>query len=127
MLLSMLILRLMQVISSFGVSKMNLSGIAVSVQPRLFDDTVSRISELPGVDVHYQDPDSARLVVVQEACNVDAEVEGLKRIKSIHGVVVAELVYHYFADDPTLDNSRSPDSDTACTISESVLRRLNSN
>ena len=117
----------MQVISKLGVSKMNLSGIAVSVQPRFYDDTVSRISELPGVEVYYQDPDGARLVVVQEACNVDAEVEGLKRIKSVHGVVVAELVYHYFADDPALDDSRSPDSDTAGTISESVLRRLNSN
>lgn len=117
----------MQVISSFGVSKMNLSGIVVSVQPRFYDDTVSRISQLPGVEVHYQDPKDARLVVAQEACDVDAEVEGLKRIKSIPGVVVAELVYHYFADDPSLDNSKSPDSNAACTISESVLRRLNSN
>ena len=117
----------MQVISSFGVSKMNLSGISVSVQPRFYDDIVSRISELPGVEVHYQDPKGARLVIVQEASNVDAEVEGLKRIKAIPGVVVAELVYHYFADDPTLDNLKIPESDAACTISESALRRLNSN
>ena len=81
---------------------MNLSGIAVSVQPDQFDDTLANIGDLPGVEVFHRDADNARCVVVQEAESVDAEVEGLKRIKSIPGVTVAELVYHYFAEDESL-------------------------
>lgn len=106
---------------------MNLSGIAVSVRPQSFDETVIRLEELSGVEVHYQDAASARVVVVQEADSVDAEVEGLKQIKAIPGVVVAELVYHYFADDQSMDPQSPPEFDAASGISKSVLRRLNPN
>lgn len=100
---------------------MNLSGIAVSVSPRNYDETVTRLEELSGVEVHYQDPASARIVLVQEAESVDAEVAGLKQIKAIPGVVVAELVYHYFADDPNLDDPDPNEFDEASGISKSVL------
>jgi len=106
---------------------MNLSGIAVSVRPQSFDETVTRLEALSGVEVYYRDSASARIVVVQEADSVDAEVEGLKRIKSIPGVVVAELVYHYFADDQGMQNQTPPELDAASGISKSVLRRLNPN
>ncbi len=106
---------------------MNLSGIAVSVQPRSFDETVDLLNSLPGVEIHHQDLNSGRVVIVQEADSIDAEVEGLKRIKAIAGVVVAELVYHYFADDQGMDNQTPPELDAASGISESVLQRLNPN
>ena len=106
---------------------MNLSGIAVSIQPDRFDDTVNEICQLPGVEVHHQDIAGARVVVVQEAATVEAEVEGLKRIKSIPGVVVAELVYHYFADDESADNQPPQEVDAATGISQAVLQRLNPN
>ena len=104
---------------------MNLSGIAVSVQPRLYDETVTLIGNLPGVEIYHQDQASHRVVVVQEADTVDAEVEGLKRIKSIPGVVVAELVYHYFAEDETLKQKLPQELDADTGISASVMRRLN--
>jgi nitrate reductase NapD len=106
---------------------MNLSGIAVSVQPRSFNETINLLGALPGVEIHYQDADSARVVIVQEADSIDAEVEGLKRIKAVPGVVVAELVYHYFADDQGTNGPTPPDLDTASGISDSVLQRLNPN
>lgn len=106
---------------------MNLSGIAVSIRPRSFDETVDLLDALPGVEIHHQDLDSARVVVVQEADSIDAEVEGLKRIKAIPGVVVAELVYHYFADDQGTENKTPPELDAASGISASVLQRLNPN
>ena len=104
---------------------MNLSGIAVSLQPRLYDESVTRIGALPGVEIFHQDPASHRVVVVQEADTVDAEVEGLKLIKSIPGVVVAELVYHYFAEDETLEQKLPQELDADTGISASILRRLN--
>jgi len=106
---------------------MNLSGIAVSMSPQDYAETVTRIEGLSGVEVHYRDPAGARVVLVQEAETVDAEVEGLKQIKAIPGVVVAELVYHYFADDPNLDDPASTEFDEASGISNSVLQRLNPN
>jgi nitrate reductase NapD len=104
---------------------MNLSGIAVSVRPQSFDDTVDRLAALPGIEIHYQDSDSARIVVVQEAESIDAEVAGLKQIKSVPGVVVAELVYHYFAEDDGIENQTPADLDETTGISQSVLQRLN--
>ena len=104
---------------------MNLSGIAVSVQADRFDDTVSKIEEIPGVEVYYRDPSSHRVVVVQEADSVDAEVSGLKQIKSIPGVVVAELVYHYFAEDESITNQLPRELDAETGISASIMHRLN--
>lgn len=106
---------------------MNLSGIAVSLRPSLFAEAAEQIGLLPGVEIHHRDPASHRLVVVQEAASVDAEVEGLKRIKSIPGVIVAELVYHYFAEDESLNQQPPRALDADAEISESVLRRLNPN
>ena len=106
---------------------MNLSGIAVSLHPRLYDETVARIGELPGVEIYHQDRASHRVVLVQEADTVDAEVEGLKQIKAIPGVVVAELVYHYFADDETLKQKLPQEFDADTGISASIMRRLNPN
>ena len=106
---------------------MNLSGIAVSVQPQSYNETMELLDALPGIEIHYQDTDSARVVIVQEADSIDAEVEGLKRIKAIAGVVVAELVYHYFADDQGMDKQTAPELDAASGISDSVLQRLNPN
>ncbi|MEZ5581735.1 MAG: chaperone NapD [Candidatus Competibacteraceae bacterium] len=39
------------------------------------------------------------MVVVQGAATVDAEIEGLRRIQQLPHVIMAELVYHYFAED----------------------------
>ena len=57
--------------------------------------------------------------------SVDSEVEGLKLIKSVPGVVVAELVYHYFAEDESNTVPPSTEPGIAGGISDSVLRRLN--
>ena len=89
---------------------MNLSGIAITVQSHAFDETVARLGQLPGVDVYHHDRANARVVVVQEAASVEAEVAGLTRIKEVPGVLVAELVYHYFADDPSLQRPAATDN-----------------
>ena len=99
---------------------MNLSGIAVTVQSRAFDATVEQLERLPDVEVHHRDPASGRVVVVQEAAGVEAEVAGLRRIQAMPGVVVAELVYHYFADDPSM----RPQSE-APAAAERILDQLN--
>ncbi len=96
---------------------MNLSGILVVTRPQRLEALVSTLNALPGVAVHHSDPQTGRIVVVQEADSVDAEVAGLRRIQSLPGVALAEMVYHYFGDDVQL---REPEADP-----ETVCARLN--
>lgn len=78
---------------------MNLSGILVVARPERLSAVISELNALPGVEVHQVDEATGRIVVVQEAEGVDAEVEGLKRIQATPGVALATLVYHYFGDE----------------------------
>lgn len=81
---------------------MNLSGILVIVPTATIDEGIARLQALPGVEVYHHDPESGRIVIVQEAKTIDDEVKGLKRIKSLPQVILAEMVYHYFAEDDQL-------------------------
>jgi periplasmic nitrate reductase NapD len=79
---------------------MNVSGILVVVPPSRVEDTKARLESLPGVEVHHVEPESGRIVVVQEAASVDEEVAALGRIKTMNGVMLAEMVYHLFDETP---------------------------
>lgn len=81
---------------------MNLSGIVVFVPPSRLAESVVALNALAGIEVHHTQAESGKIVVVQEAQTVHDEIEGLKRIKALPGVIAAELVYHYFAEDPAL-------------------------
>lgn len=78
---------------------MNLSGILVVARPERLSTVIPELNALPGVEVHQVDEATGRIVVVQEAPDILAEIEGLKRIKALPHVVMAEMVYHYLADD----------------------------
>lgn len=82
---------------------MSLSGILVVVPPDYLDATIAALDSLPGVEVHHQDAASGRIVVTQEGTSIDVEVGGLKRIKALPHVLVAEMVYHYFEDDQGIE------------------------
>ena len=89
---------------------MNISAILVVVPAADVAAATARLEALPGVEVRHRDPETGRLLVLQEAPTVDAEVAGLKRIKALPGVVLAEMVYHYFEDDPEIGSRRPPEA-----------------
>jgi nitrate reductase NapD len=66
------------------------------------DEAVATVGALENVEVYHVDRQSGRFVVVQEAESIDAEVDGLKCIKRLPHVLLAEMVYHYFAEDDQL-------------------------
>lgn len=68
---------------------MNLSGIFVAAKPEWLGGVVADLEALPGVEVHQVDEATGRIVVVQEAVDIHAEIEGLKRIKALPHVVMA--------------------------------------
>jgi len=78
---------------------MNVSGILVVVPPEYIDFMVEKLNQLEGITVHHRDDSSGRIVITQEAEHIHDEVDGLKRIKALPHVVLAEMVYHCFEED----------------------------
>jgi nitrate reductase NapD len=76
----------------------NISGILVIAPGERLGETIQRLNALPGVEVHHTDPNTGRIVVTQEAATVQDEVDGLKRIKALPHIVLAEMVHHHFED-----------------------------
>jgi periplasmic nitrate reductase NapD len=81
---------------------MNLSGIVVICQPQNLTTVSGALAELPGVEVHFEDRDQGKIIVVQEALSIAAEMNGLLRIKAVPGVILADMLYHYFEEDPEI-------------------------
>lgn len=90
---------------------MNVSGILVVVPPEYIDSLVDQLNQLDGIDVHHRDERSGRLVITQEAEHIRDEVDGLKRIKALPHVILAEMVYHCFEEDDELIESVPPELD----------------
>jgi nitrate reductase NapD len=57
------------------------------------------LNTAPGVEVHQVDEATGRIIAILEAEDIHAEIDGVKRIKVLPGVIMAEMVYHYIADD----------------------------
>jgi nitrate reductase NapD len=89
----------------------HISGILVTTRP---DDTAACIEDLAalaGVEVHHRQPESGRIVVVQEGTSVEEQEDGLRRIQALPRVVSACLVQHVVDPDapdarPTREESR---------------------
>jgi len=76
----------------------NISGILVIVPGERVEETIQSLNALPGVETHHSDANTGRIVVTQEAARVQDEVQGLKRIKALPHIVLAEMVHHHFED-----------------------------
>lgn len=95
---------------------MNLSGILVVAVPERCEEVAEALAALPGVEVHQKDPANGKIIVVQEASTIRDEADGAREMQRLPGVVSVNMVYHYFAEDPTL--GASPVS--ASTVSAST-------
>jgi len=90
---------------------MNVSGILVVVPPEHIAASIETLDHLAGVEVHQSDTKTGRIVVTQEAETVQAEVDGLKRIKALPHVILAEMVYHCFEEGGEFSGSVPPELD----------------
>jgi len=87
----------------------NLSGILVVAQPENREQVVVALNALEGVEVHQVEEATGRIVAVQEADDIHAEIEGVKRIKALPHVIMAEMVYHYLAEDERIYEAMPPE------------------
>jgi len=90
---------------------MNVSGILVVVPTEHVTASIESISHLNGVEVQHCDMETGRIIVTQEAETIPAEVDGLKRIKALPHVILAEMVYHCFEEDSELSAGIPPELD----------------
>jgi periplasmic nitrate reductase NapD len=104
---------------------MNLSGVLVVARADQLSSVAEALRELPGVEVHQQDPASGRLVAVLEAEGIHAEIDLLKQIQSLPGVAMAEMVTHYFEEDKQIINEISAELQCHIGLSDQVLAKLN--
>ena len=74
---------------------MHYSGILVVVSPGRVRECAREIETLPGLEVHYRYPDNGQIIAVQESRTMEAQKSGLRSVRSLPGVVLAELVYHH--------------------------------
>ena len=88
---------------------MNLSGILVEAKPHWLDEVVRQLNALGNVEVHQTEVETGRIIAIQEAADIHAEIEGLKRIKALPHVILAEMVYHYIADDEKIYEDLPPE------------------
>jgi nitrate reductase NapD len=98
---------------------MNISGILVVAKPEWQAAVVDALDGLDGVEVHQVDEASGRIIVVQEAADIHAEIDGVKRIKALPHVLMAEMVYHYLADDDKVYEEIPPElveQEDACAV-----------
>ena len=101
---------------------MNLSGILVVSTPAEIDQLIDTLNAIPDIEVHHVDRDSCKMIVVQEAESINDEIAGLKKIKKLPGIVLAEMVYHYFAEDGSLAPETIPDDlDELTGLRQSVV------
>lgn len=104
---------------------MNLSGILVIVAKEHFLSSIDVLNALPGVEVHHTETATGRIILVQEAANVGAEVAGLKRIKSLPHISLAEMVYHYIEEDNQKLEDLQEDIDELSSSAPAVPAYLN--
>jgi nitrate reductase NapAB chaperone NapD len=88
---------------------MNISGILVVAKTEQFDEVVAALATFEGVEVHQTDRDTGKIVITQEAETIKDEADHAELLKTIPGVITVNMVYHYFADDPQLQQPFSDD------------------
>ena len=95
---------------------MNISGILVIVSPQRVESMVDHLNGLDGIDVHHIEAATGRIVITQEAETIHDEVDGLKRIRALPGIILAEMSYHNFEDDNELIDAIPADLDDEANI-----------
>jgi len=95
---------------------MNISGILVKVTPERVESMVDHLNGLDGIDVHHIEAATGRIVITQEAETINDEVAGLKRIRALPGIILAEMSYHNFEDDNELIDAIPADLDDETNI-----------
>ena len=79
---------------------MHYSAIVILTTPKRLTPCLQELADLASVEVHYEYPESGRLIAIQESNSLEEQKENLRRIQSLPSVLTAQLVYHYLDEEP---------------------------
>ena len=77
------------------IEEWSVSGLCVTARADRLAEIEETIKARPGLEVHARDPQSGKLVVVQERATIEEHRQGLRELQALPGVLTAELVLHY--------------------------------
>lgn len=72
---------------------MHYSGILVITDPGRMNECAAQIDDLAGVEVRLRYPDDDRMILVQESETPEGQEQGLRAIRAILGVRLANPIY----------------------------------
>ena len=73
----------------------SVSGLCIIARPDRLAAVETILNARPGIEVHARDPQSGRLIAVQECTSIDEHQRKLRELQAIPGVLTADLVLHY--------------------------------
>ena len=73
----------------------SLSGLCITTRPENMAGVEDSLSRRPNTEVHARDPQSGKIIVVQECATVEDHRRSLREIQALPNVMYAELVMHY--------------------------------
>lgn len=76
---------------------MNLSGVAIGTAPENLSALRETLAGFPWAEVHHTDA-QGRIVITVEAADTGQQIERLRTVKRLPGVLFAEMVIHYSED-----------------------------
>ncbi len=76
-------------------AKWSVSGLCITARPERLAAVEKMLNERSGLEVHARDPESGRLIAVQECATVEEHQQRLRELQALPGVLTAELVLHY--------------------------------
>ncbi len=77
---------------------MNISSVVIRAHPQGLADLSARLSAMPGVEVHGENPEG-RLVITLEDTDVTRAADAYVALHDVPGVLCATLVYQYGDDE----------------------------
>ena len=90
---------------------MQYSGILVRLRPDDWDTGRRRLAALPDIEVHHEEAETGRIIVVVESDGLSGHENALKAIRDLPGVILAEPVYHYAPESGTLNAETEREED----------------
>ena len=80
---------------------MNISGVLVCTQPERTAAMRQKLESVPGVDVHHTD-ETGRIIITIEGADTSQDVERLKQVKALEGVLSADMIHYHFEEDDSV-------------------------
>jgi nitrate reductase NapAB chaperone NapD len=76
----------------------SVSGLCITAWPERMAAVEEMLNDRPGLEIYARDPQTGRLIAVQECATIEEHRQRLRELQSLPGVLTADLVLHY--EDP---------------------------